>query len=97
MELNNTTHLVRVYDVSDTQEEGVSAFYFRPILGEAIVSDLVKTVPSATVTEIDFPRDVDHITVARGEHKMLIDRAASLLRREGRLLEHIFTTLKDSH
>lgn len=87
--------MVRVYDVSPTQEEGMSAFYFRPILGEAIVSELVQYIPSAHITELDFPSDADHITVANGEHQMLLDKAASLLRREGRFLEHIFSVPTD--
>jgi hypothetical protein len=86
---SDQSHIVRLYDVSGTQEVGTSAFYFRPPLGEAVILDVVTSVPDVTVTDIEVPSGVDHITVPSNYAGFLIGRVATILRREDRLLQHV--------
>lgn len=78
---------VRWYDASSFEEDAFTAAgYFFPPLGEAVVAELIKHVPDAQHQIAENAGYADHFRLSSAALPMMLDRAATLLRRESRYL-----------
>ena len=85
-----TSHLVHLYDVSGVQEEGVNAYYVRPQLSSTVCQAIIKSIPEATISAVEFPAGLNHVIVPTELASSLIEITAQFLSDEGKLLEHTF-------
>ncbi|MCA9346643.1 hypothetical protein KC960_04080 [Candidatus Saccharibacteria bacterium] len=84
-----TEELVTIYDTTNVEQDGCNATgYFWPPIGEAICADLCEVFEDLKFTDTDVAgRQVEHYAIDEDCLIAFIDRASTLLQREGRCLE----------